>query len=140
MSEISDKSSEEVVAMSSIAEASDLVREIAGPHGSVKDQLRRAHRALSKLSASFSPNRVRDFYHADQRVRVRADEIDQLRRVKNQEAIDAAQTQYQEFADRLARLEQFLRVPDANFNRDGVDDVRGVGRSDDRAMDRGDLK
>src|SRR5215470_18089442 len=64
--------------MSSTAEASSLVRQLALPApaaDSTKAAISRAHRVLK----TWTWNRVRDVWHADPRIRVSADELDQLR-------------------------------------------------------------
>lgn len=64
--------------MSSTAEASSLVRQLALPApaaDSTKAAISRAHRVLK----TWTWNRVRDVWHADPRISVSADELDQLR-------------------------------------------------------------
>src|SRR5262249_2999373 len=64
--------------MSSTTEASELVRRLAlpAPAGdTTKAAISRAHRILK----TWTWNRVRDVWHADPRISVSADELDQLR-------------------------------------------------------------
>ena len=129
MSEKSEKSSESE--MNALAEANSLVHGAAGPGGSSKERVLRAARALSGLSFS----RVRDLFYADPRCRVRADELDYLRRVSAARQKEAAKNEYAELVARIERVEALLRA-DPDFYRPQTDALRQMAGLSRRAMDR----
>ena len=83
VSEISNKASD-FMRTASLDDAADLIRKVAGPRQadeSLKSVLRRVGRRLS----GWSQNRVRDVWRRDRRVRIRAEEVDQLRAIVDQD-------------------------------------------------------
>ena len=83
VSEISNKASD-FMRTASLDDAADLIRKVAGPRQadeSLKSVLRRVGRRLS----GWSQNRVRDVWRRDRRVRIRAEEVDQLRAIVEQD-------------------------------------------------------
>jgi hypothetical protein len=129
MSEKSEKSSERK--MTELAEAQMIVAVVAGPDGSAKERVLRASRLLSRLSFS----RVRDLFYADPRCRVRADELDYLRRMSATRQKEAAKNEFAELLARIERVENLLRaVADAHRPLDHAPCV-DAGASH-RAMDR----
>ncbi|MBN8957641.1 MAG: hypothetical protein J0H17_13890 [Rhizobiales bacterium] len=91
--------------MTTITEASSLIRRLAEPAppgDSVKAAMRRAWRKLPDWSA----NRIRDVWHAEKRVRLRAEELEHLRKATAQEK--AAKDELQELRARVKRLECLL--------------------------------
>jgi hypothetical protein len=136
MKEKSHKASE-ISFVSSLAEASFLLRRVAEPRpagDSVKAALSRAWRRLP----GWSFNRIRDVWHADHRIRISADELDQLRRTAHQKAEHAARDEYRELLDRIARIEVRLAAQDADFHSPQIDALKssvcGLGGKD-RALD-----
>jgi hypothetical protein len=120
---MSHKSSEWVRVMSSTAEASSLLRRIAAPteaDGSVKAALQRAHRKLS----TWSFNRVRDVFHADPRIRISAEEMDQLRAATRANEETDARDELLQIQARLAALEAALNATDEDFHRPQIDALR----------------
>lgn len=113
--------------MSSIAWAQHaLHNHISPPHGgyrSVKDRLRHATRVLTRKN--WTPNRVRDCWYADPRVRLDADEI------KDLEAITGLRYGQQELRDideLIARADALLDGQEADFYRPFVDAFRQMAR------------
>ena len=118
--------------MSMIAEAQGHVLSIGGAEGSRKAQIARAYR---RLSHRFTFNRVKDLAYADARVRVRADEIEELRRVDTARAIEkAAGDEFRTITDQIAAVEALL-LSDQDFYRVVLDALRAVARGDNRAVD-----
>jgi len=116
-SEKSDKTSEvrKMGRQTTVNEASLLLREIAGNRGageSIKAVLNRLNRKL----ADWSPGRVRDVWYADARVRLRAEEVEQLRAlVKPRDA--GTDNELTELRTRIARLERLLEAASATLDR-----------------------
>ncbi len=136
MSEISSESNR----VSVLVEAQGLVRSLAEPRPAgdkIKEALRRAARKLPQ----WSPNRVRDVWNADERVRVRAEELEELRvaaRVTKEER--AAGHELAELRNRIGRLERLLVSTDPDFHRENLaglrEQARGLGGAD-RSVDSG---
>jgi len=104
---MSDKSSEKRK-MSSLSEASNILREIAGPRDigdGVKTLLLRAHRRLAIRGFSF--NRVKDIYHQDPRIKISADEMKILREMRDTKEQEAT-NELRELLARVERLEAML--------------------------------
>jgi hypothetical protein len=132
--EISDKASN--MRTASLDEASELLRTIAGERRadeSTKAVLRRVGRKLTDWSA----NRIRDVWRRDPRVRIRAEEVEQLRALTAPAARN--KTTEDELAElrstvaRLAKYEAQLERIDADFygaeiaaTRDQIGQARGV--------------
>jgi hypothetical protein len=116
--------------MTALVEASDLLRQIAGPGepGELKKQA--WGRALRKLQgANWTYNRVRDLWRQEPRARVSADELTELRQAAKRPEAGASD-------DLLARLECIearLNQIDPDFHRAQIDSlrssVRALGRS-----------
>ena len=88
--------------MSATAEASSLIQEIAEPRpvgDSVKAAVRRAAR---RAGCSFA--RARSLWYADERARVRADEMDRLRTVAKQQRETAHDPQLVVLAAQVATM------------------------------------
>jgi len=104
---VSNESSEKKV--SALAEASELLSEIAGPSRlgeGVKAALRRAHRKLAPHGFSF--NRVRDIYHGDPRIKISADEMEALRNARAQTLEREAGDELREMRRRIEKLESYI--------------------------------
>jgi hypothetical protein len=83
-SEISNKASD-CMRTASIDEAADLLRKIAGGRHA-DESLKAVFRRLKRKLSDWSDNRIRDIWRRDSRVRLRSEEIDQLRAIVNQRA------------------------------------------------------
>lgn len=116
MSEIFDKSSERKP-MSSVVEASGLMRSLAEPCPAgdrVKAALGRSIRRMKRWCEAngfevWTDNRVRDVWLADRRISISSEEMDQLRaaaRVKKEADLG---DRYQQIIARIERLEEALR-------------------------------
>lgn len=117
MSEILSEGSE----MSSAAEASTLLRVVAGPREAsdkIKSLIRRAARRLH-----WSPSRTKDVWYQDAR-RIDATEMDQLRDV-------AVQVEIETTKQRLLAMRNGLAATDPQFHRETIDALeralRGMG-------------
>lgn len=129
--------SENSVVMSDVAllrEASRLLRRLARPSvpgESVKASQRRVHRRLK----TWSFNRVRDVWRPDPRIRLRAQEIEQLRTAAmNQGADDAAKADLRALQRRIERLEQLLATSDTKKSGPAVAAARNRDSEALRAM------
>lgn len=118
--------------VTALVEAQTLIRALAEPSPageSIKAALRRVGRKLP----NWSNNRVRDVWNADDRIRIRADELDELRAAKNQNE-KAAKNELVSLRERLARLESLLVQADPDFFEPQLDQIRqqirGSSRSD----------
>ena len=96
--------------MSVLCEASDLVRQIAAP-ATGKAALLRAYRKLGTWTYS----RVKDVYYADRRVRISADEIDELRAIARGRADTTNEPSIQDLCRRLDIVSRHLRELDPTF-------------------------
>lgn len=120
------------------AEAAALIRRVAEPRpvgDSTKAAMLRAWRRLG----TWTFNRVKDVWKADQRIRVRAEEMDQLRAATraDKDAVD----ELAELRARIARLERLLvaadqGAPGADFDtgRDQLLEADGEIGAKDRAV------
>lgn len=100
-----------------LREASKLLRHLslpAVPGETVKAAQRRVHRHLR----SWSFNRVRDLWRPDPRARVRAHELEELRRMASRKraAEQSAIADLRELEARIARLEQILANTDPEMH------------------------
>jgi hypothetical protein len=106
----------EIKFVSTLAEASFLVRRIAEPcpaGDSAKAAIARAHRRLK----TWTHNRVVDVWKSDRRIKISADEIEQLRivaRMKEEEA-RAVDPSIQELRIQLAYVQERLSRLDKDF-------------------------
>ena len=118
MSEISEKLSLRMSSAASLDEASDLLRKAAGDRQageSLKSVLRRVGRDLK----GWRPSRVRAVWYRDARVRIRAEEIEQVRALcASTDKIEIDRNEFEELratVERLAGYEALLRRIDAEF-------------------------
>jgi hypothetical protein len=129
MSEKSNKASE-ISFVSTLAEASFLLRRVAEPRpagDSVKAALSRAWRRLP----GWSFNRIRDVWHGDQRIRISADELAQLRRAERERRDGDARTAIREARELIARLERLqntVRLQHPNLDSQELSEVLGTAR------------
>jgi len=97
-------------------EAAGLLRQIAGNRHadeSVKGVLHRLQRKLTGWSAG----RIRDVWYRDERVRIRAEEVEQLRALV-QPAHDAGtDNELTELRNRIARLDRLLEAASSPYHR-----------------------
>lgn len=108
--------------VTALAEAQTLIRALAEPSPageSIKAALRRVGRKLPQWSS----NRVRDVWNADERIRIRADELDELREA-NRANEKAAKNELVSLRERLARLESLLVQTDPDFFSPQIDQLR----------------
>jgi len=121
-------------AMSALAESQSLIRRVAEPcpaGDSVKAAIGRAARRLR-----WSYTRARAFWYADDRIKVSADEINQLRTAAKQQA---AGTVNHEVLARLEAVENMLRAlasrlpQDQDFYGAQADQIRNAARDVGRA-------
>jgi hypothetical protein len=120
-------------------EAQSLIRSLAEPcpaGDSVKAGMVRAWRRLP----SWTFNRVIDVWKADPRIAIKADEMDQLRRIAKRREEKAASNELAELRERLSRLERRMVQTDPDFFGPSIDQMRaqagGLGGRDS-AVDRG---
>ena len=125
----------------SLDEASDLLRQIAGGRRA-DESMKALFRRLSRQLSHWSENRIMDVWRRDPRVRVRAEEVDQLRALADRGAGGNVADELQELratVQRLAKYETLLERIDAEFfgpeisaTRDQIGEAGGVlgaGRS-----------
>ena len=110
--------------MSMLCEASDLVRQIAAP-ATGKAELLRAYRRLG----TWTYNRVKDVYYADNGVRISGEEIDKLRMTARKE-VASNEPSIMELRDQLAVVVRHLQRIDPTFRDPLADTFSGVSRSD----------
>lgn len=121
--------------MSSVAEASELVRRIASP-AQVGDTIKRQIDRAARRIPFWSYSRTKDAWYADARMRIDADEIQRLRDLALGSAeARAARDEYRELQDRIARLEAALRISDPEFHGAQADALRIVSGAENRTLD-----
>lgn len=118
-------------------EAARLIREVA-PARDGENVKSRISTAANRLRWKWS--RARSVWHADGRLRIRAEELDQLRKHTEKAEMKAASNELQELRDTVARLMGRLDRIDADFYgpttdalRDQVGGLDGTSRPLDRA-------
>lgn len=120
--------------MSALIEASQLVRSSAAPPmigDTVKRQIDRASRRIKFWPAS----RVKSIWYRDERYRISADELAQLRLLADKNQQDEGHDELQQLRARVARLETALRISDPKFHRDQIDALRRMAGGDDSPVD-----
>ncbi|PAY08294.1 hypothetical protein CK489_15305 [Bradyrhizobium sp. UFLA03-84] len=96
-------------------EAAGLLRQIAGARHadeSIKAVLHRLQRKLTGWSAG----RIRDVWYRDDRVRLRAEEVEQLRALVEPHAT-GTENELSELRNRIARLERLLEAASSPIHR-----------------------
>jgi len=118
-----------VVFMSSVVEASRLVRQIAEPYqigDTVKRQIDRAARRIPFWSYS----RVRDAWYGNPRMRIGADELSELRLLlEKSDRARQDRDELDDLRDRLSRVETALMVSDPQFHSSDIDAYRAALRA-----------
>jgi len=118
----------------SLDDAADLLRKVAGPRQadeSLKSVLRRVGRRLS----GWSHNRVRDVWRRDRRVRIRAEEVEQLRAIVDQDAgqkvtkdelaeLRATVARFASYVPLLERIDAEFHGPQISAARDQLGEAR----------------
>jgi len=135
--DVSQKSnfSSESVRMSSVAEASDLVRQLAAP-AQIGDTIKRQISHAARRIPFWSYSRTRDAWYGSPRMRIHADEILKLRELaRDTAAARDARNEFRLLQDRLARLETALGLSDEEFHRPTLVVLRGQTRGVDSAVD-----
>lgn len=134
MSEISNKASD-CMRTAALDEAADLLRKIAGER-QADESLKSVFRRLGRKLSGWSDNRIRDVWRRDTRIRLRAEEVEQLRSVSvgagrrnNKDELAELRATVQ----RLARYESMLQRIDEEFfsseisaTRDQIGAARGL--------------
>lgn len=120
--------------MSSVCEASMLLREIARPGGTPGESAKAAMRRLTTRLPGWKQSRVKDLWYQHPRLRVRPEELDALRRYCSdrsrvqREQDKAASNEIRELHERVARLERLLEATDPAFHGPSIAAVRQMGR------------
>lgn len=113
--EFSKKASE--MQASSLDEAADLLRRVAGER-QAGESMKAIFRRLGRKLDNWSENRIRDVWHRDPRIKVRADEVSQLRALavpkRETESIHDLE-ELRATVARLARYEALLERLDEEF-------------------------
>lgn len=139
MSEVSLEKSEKALepkSMSTLAEASFLLRQIAGAECPGEGKKAALGRAFMRLSGGMSFNRVADLWREERRASVKADEMELLRRTaaKYQSEAKRHVDELASLKRRIDALEHTLLQMDEAFYRPQVDALRsalrGVGGAD----------
>ncbi len=114
-SEISNKASD--MRTAALDEAADLLRQIAGDRHA-DESMKALFRRLKRMLSGWSDNRIRDVWRRDGRVRIRAEEVEQLRALVEPSTKAKANDELAELRStvaRLARYEALLERIDAEF-------------------------
>ena len=131
VSEISSKASD--MRAASLDEASALLRKLAG-NRLAGESMKAVFRRVSRKLSNWTDSRIRDVWHRDRRVRIRAEEVEQLRalvdrRGNTRDELDELRST----VARLARYETLLQRIDAEFfgpqisaARDQVGEAGGI--------------
>ena len=114
------------------SEAARLIRILAEPRpvgDSTKTAMARAWRRLP----NWSWNRAKDVWKADSRIRIRAEELEQLRQLTANEqskdeddGVDAASLQLAKLRGRISRLEQLIAAAEAEIETIEIATAVGV--------------
>jgi hypothetical protein len=122
--------------MNAVAEASTLLRELAGPYpagDTVKGAINRATRRVSRF-LPMKAGRAEDIWRQEARA-IRAEEMDAIRRAASEDRLSReAKDELAAINARISRLEALL-VSDADFHRDQVDAWRQASRVPGRPVD-----
>jgi hypothetical protein len=140
MSEISHKASE--MQATSLDEASNLLRKVAGQRHA-GESLKAVFRRLNRKLKGWSDNRIRDVWHCDPRVKIRADEVDQLRRLAEPRGKAEAIHEIDELratVARLARYEGLLQRLDEEFYGPQISAARDQIGEASRLLGKGGLR
>lgn len=124
------------VRMSTVAEASNLIRQLPEPcDRTVAAKQHRIYRILK----TWSRNRIRDVWRAEPRIRISHAEMQQLRDEARRKRNEADQNDTRELFERLAALEQYLAQVDPAFHRYSVQALqqatRPIGQATSGASD-----
>lgn len=102
----------------SLDEASDLLRKIAGRRAD--ESKKAAIRRLTRKLTDWSENRIRDVWRRDRRVRIRAEEVEQLRAITEPKIKTGTDNELAELRNRIARLERLLEATDPAFHSPAI--------------------
>jgi Lon protease-like protein len=118
ISENHDKASD--MRTATLDEASDLLRKIAG-NREADESKKAVFRRLGRKLSDWSHSRIRGVWYRDSRVRLRAEEVDQLRSiVGQQEGKKAEINELATLRDRIARIERLLEATDPAFHSPAI--------------------
>jgi hypothetical protein len=132
VSEISSKASDSM-RTASLDEASDLLRKLAG-NRLAGESMKAVFRRVSRKLSNWSDSRIRDVWHRDRRVRIRAEEVEQLRALVDRQGNTKDELEeLRSTVARLAKYEAMLERIDAEFfgpqisaARDQTGEARGL--------------
>lgn len=116
-SEFSNKASE--MRTATIDEAAQLLRTIAG-NRRADESLKAVFNRLRRQLTDWSDNRIRDVWHRDQRVRVRAEEVEQLRALALRRDRRAADNELQELRTQVEQMQRRLERIDPTFHSETI--------------------
>lgn len=119
--------------MSALAEASHLLRVVAGPYPSGDKAKAAQDRAWRRLR-TWSRNRVEDIWKARPRVSVSAEELEQLRRIAREREAEDARAVIREAREIVARLEQCIRIQNPQLDREELGSLFGVARGENSTL------
>ena len=114
-SEKSDKASE-MSRTTTLDEASSLLRQLAG-NGEAGESVKCVFRRLQRKLTGWSPGRIRDVWYRDRRVRIRAEEVEQLRALAEPPQNAGTDNELTELRNRIARLERLLEAASSPIAR-----------------------
>jgi hypothetical protein len=133
MAEFSEKRAD-MSAAALLSEASRLIRLVSEPRPA-GDSVKAAQARCLRRLRSWSANRVKDVWSGDRRIRVRADEVDQLRALTAKRQTDkAALADLQAIKQRIERLERLLVATDPAMHSPSLAAARGQHREVVRAL------
>ncbi|MET4493486.1 hypothetical protein [Bradyrhizobium sp. LA7.1] len=131
--EFSQKASE--MRATSLDEAADLLRRVAGER-QAGESMKAIFRRLGRKLDNWSENRIRDVWHRDPRIKVRADEVSQLRAltepkrkpesIHDLEELRATVARLARYEALLQRLDEDLYGPDISAAGDQLGQARSL--------------
>jgi hypothetical protein len=114
VSEISNKASD-CMRTATLDEAADLLKRVAGER-QADESLKSVFNRLDRKLSGWSANRIRDVWRRDRRIRIRAEEVEQLRAiVRGQGATQNELAELRSTVERLAKYEALLQRIDEEF-------------------------
>lgn len=116
-SEIYDKASE--MTLATLDEASSLLRQIAG-NRKADESMKAVFRRLGRQLTDWSDNRIRDVWHRDRRIVVRAVEVEQLRTLAARRDRRAADNEIQELRTIVEQLQRRLERIDPSYHSETI--------------------
>lgn len=121
VSEFSNRSPDSMRA-ASLDEASELLRKAAG-NRLAGESMKAVFRRVGRQLKGWSDSRIRDVWYRDKRVRIRAEEVEQLKSIAAPSGIETGD-ELAELRNRISRLERLLEVADAPFHSETLAALR----------------